>query len=73
MRQARWRTLLPEPFWPTLAALLALSGFAAIPLWLIGALIWPSATGLATDLIFAVGYVIAVPVTWWVFRERHRR
>ena len=71
-RQRWWRAWLPEPFWWTLLALLGLAVLAAIPFWIVGALIWPNATGSAAHLIFAVGYVLAIPVTWWLLKERRR-
>jgi hypothetical protein len=67
-----WRRWLDEPFWPTLLAVFMLSVLGAIPFWLIAALIWGNATGLAADLMFIVGYLLAVPFTWWLLHERRR-
>jgi len=66
----RLRALLPEPFWPTLAALLMISVLTAIPFYAICALLWPNSTSVWP----AVGsYAVAIPVTWWLLREAEKR
>jgi hypothetical protein len=67
-----WRRWLPEPFWSTLLSLLTLALLGAIPFWIVGALIWPNATRSA-PIIFTVGYVLGIPFTWWMLRERKQR
>jgi hypothetical protein len=65
-----WRSLLPDPFWPSLLLLLMVSSLTALPLWVLCALLVPDAGGWAVTLIFVGGYVVAVPVTWWLLRWR---
>ena len=72
-RRPRWQSWLPEPFWPTPLALLLLSFLAAVPFAVVAVLIWPSATGTDATLLFVGSYVLALPVTSWLFRERRTR
>jgi hypothetical protein len=45
----------------------------AVPFWILGALIWPYATGFGDVVIFAGGYLLGIPATRWMLRERRRR
>jgi hypothetical protein len=72
VRKRSWRAWLPEPFWWTLLALLGVALLVAIPFSLVGALIWPNATGSTAALVFAVGYLLAIPVTWSLLRDKRR-
>jgi type VI protein secretion system component VasK len=67
------RRLLPEPFWTTLAALLVLSLLTAIIPYVVCVLIWPHATGTDLDWMVAGSYLLAVPLTWALFRPANRR
>lgn len=68
----QWRSILGEPFWLTLAALLGLSVLTAVPVYAACALVWPDLTGTAATLIAVGCYLVAVPITWWLLRERRR-
>jgi hypothetical protein len=76
-RRPRWQSWLPEPFWWTLAALLCLSLLTMVPLAIVVILLGDlvganvsSVTGTGATLIFVGCYLVAIPVTWWLFRQR---
>jgi hypothetical protein len=50
--------------------MLALLG--SFPFWILGALIWPDATGWDATFVFAVGYALGVPFMWWLLHDRRR-
>lgn len=68
-----WHAILPEPFWPTLAALLMIAALTAVPLYALCVLVWPNVSGSAATLMAVGCYVVAVPLTWWVLRSKQRR
>ena len=66
-----WRTLLPEPFWQNLTALLLLSIITCIPLLAICIVLFPGAKGGdAATFVGICCYLVAVPITWTLFRDR---